>query len=60
MLSDKDSATLHDMLHHIDLAERFVQGRSYETLRDELMPLYQAPSPSAGTGRQCIVTASCT
>jgi uncharacterized protein with HEPN domain len=40
MLSDKDSATLHDMLHHIDLAERFVQGRSFESLRDELMPLY--------------------
>jgi uncharacterized protein with HEPN domain len=40
MLSDKDSATLHDMLHHIDLAERFMQGRSFESLRDELMPLY--------------------
>jgi uncharacterized protein with HEPN domain len=40
MLSDKDSATLHDMLHHIDLAQRFVQGRSFESLRDELMPLY--------------------
>jgi uncharacterized protein with HEPN domain len=40
MLSDKDSATLHDMLHHIELAERFVQGRSFENLRDELMPLY--------------------
>ncbi|MEA3067456.1 MAG: hypothetical protein QOK41_863 [Sphingomonadales bacterium] len=40
MLSDKDSATLHDMLHHINLAERFVQGRSFESLRDELMPLY--------------------
>jgi uncharacterized protein with HEPN domain len=40
MLSDKDSATLHDMLHHIHLAERFVQGRSFESLRDEVMPLY--------------------
>jgi uncharacterized protein with HEPN domain len=40
MLSDKDSATLHDMLHHIDLAERFVQGRGFEGLRDEVMPLY--------------------
>ena len=40
MLSDKDSATLHDMLHHIDLAEQFVQGRGFESLRDELMPLY--------------------
>jgi uncharacterized protein with HEPN domain len=40
MLSDKDSATLHDMLHHIDLAQRFVQGRSFENLRDEVMPLY--------------------
>ena len=40
MLSDKHSATLHDMLHHIGLAQRFVQGRSFENLRDEVMPLY--------------------
>jgi uncharacterized protein with HEPN domain len=40
MLSDEDSATLRDMLHHIDLAERFVQGRNFESLRDDLMPRY--------------------
>jgi uncharacterized protein with HEPN domain len=40
MLSDKDGAALRDMLHHIELAERFVQGRSFEGLRDDLMPLY--------------------
>jgi uncharacterized protein with HEPN domain len=40
MLSDKDSAALHDMLYHIELAERFVEGRSLESLRDDLMPLY--------------------
>jgi uncharacterized protein with HEPN domain len=42
MLSDKDAATLREMLHHIELAERFVQGRSFESLRDDLMPLYAA------------------
>jgi hypothetical protein len=45
MLSDKDSATLHDMLYHIELAERFVQGRSFDSLRDELMPLCGHPLP---------------
>src|SRR5580658_8590169 len=40
MHSDKESGTLHDMLHHIELAERFAQGRSFESLRDDLMPLY--------------------
>jgi uncharacterized protein with HEPN domain len=40
MLSDKDVATLREMLHHIELAERFVQGPSFESLRDDLMPLY--------------------
>lgn len=40
MLSERDSATLRDMLHHIDLAETFGQGRSFESLRDDLMPLY--------------------
>ncbi|HEY0440529.1 MAG TPA: HepT-like ribonuclease domain-containing protein [Xanthobacteraceae bacterium] len=28
------------MLHHIDMAERFVQGQSFEKLRDDLMALY--------------------
>jgi uncharacterized protein with HEPN domain len=40
MLSDKEDGALRDMLHHIELAERFAQGRSFESLRDDLMPLY--------------------
>jgi uncharacterized protein with HEPN domain len=40
MLSDEDSATLTDMLHHIDLAGLFARDREFENLRDELMPLY--------------------
>jgi uncharacterized protein with HEPN domain len=40
MRSEKDSATLHEILHHIDLAEKFGNGRSFESLRDDLMPLY--------------------
>ena len=40
MRSETDSATLREMLHHIDLAERFGQGTSFESLRDDLMPLY--------------------
>jgi uncharacterized protein with HEPN domain len=40
MLSETDSGALRDLLHHIDLARRFVQGRSFESLRDDLMPLY--------------------
>jgi uncharacterized protein with HEPN domain len=40
MRSEKDSATLHEMLHHIDLAETFRLGRTFESLRDDLMPLY--------------------
>jgi len=40
MLSEAERGALRDMLHHIDLAERFAQGRSFEDLRDDLMPLY--------------------
>jgi|SRR5262245_2001471 uncharacterized protein with HEPN domain len=40
MLSDAEYAALCDMLHHIDLTQRFVQGRTFESLRDDLMPLY--------------------
>jgi uncharacterized protein with HEPN domain len=40
MPSEKDSAGLQDMLHHIDLAERFAHGRTFASLRDDLMPLY--------------------
>jgi uncharacterized protein with HEPN domain len=40
MLSEKDGATPREMLSHIELAERFAQARSFESLRDDLMPLY--------------------
>jgi uncharacterized protein with HEPN domain len=40
MLSETESGALRDMLHHIDMAERFAQGRNFESLRDDLMPLY--------------------
>ena len=40
MLSEKESGALRDMLHHIELAERFAHGRTFESLRDDLMPLY--------------------
>ena len=40
MPSDTDNATLREILDHIDLAEKFVQGRSFENLRDNPMPLY--------------------
>jgi uncharacterized protein with HEPN domain len=40
MLSETERSALHDMIHHIDLAERFVHGRTFESLCDELMPFY--------------------
>jgi len=40
MLSEKDSGTLRDILHHIDLAEQFAPGHDYESLRDDLQALY--------------------
>jgi uncharacterized protein with HEPN domain len=40
MLSEKESGALRDMLRHIDLAERFAHGHSYESLRDDLQALY--------------------
>jgi uncharacterized protein with HEPN domain len=40
MLSETEGGALRDMLYHIDIAERFAQGRSFEGLRDDLMPLY--------------------
>jgi uncharacterized protein with HEPN domain len=40
MLSEKESGALRDMLRHIDLAEQFAQGQSYEGLRDNLQALY--------------------
>ena len=41
MLSEAERGTLRDMLHHIEMAERFAQGRTFESLRDDdMMPLY--------------------
>jgi uncharacterized protein with HEPN domain len=40
MLSEKERGALRDMLRNIDLAEQFVHGHSYETLRDNLQVLY--------------------
>jgi uncharacterized protein with HEPN domain len=40
MLSEKESGALRDMLRHIDLAEQFAHGHSYESLRDDLRALY--------------------
>ncbi len=40
MPSEKDGATLRQMLDHVDLAEKFAHDRSFESLRDDLMPLY--------------------
>jgi uncharacterized protein with HEPN domain len=39
-LSEKERGALHDMLLHIELAERFAQGRTIESLRNDPMPLY--------------------
>jgi uncharacterized protein with HEPN domain len=40
MSSERDGATLREMLRHIELAEKFALGRSYEILRSDLMPLF--------------------
>jgi uncharacterized protein with HEPN domain len=40
MPSETERGVLRDMLPHIDMAERFAQGRTFESLRDDLMPLY--------------------
>jgi uncharacterized protein with HEPN domain len=40
MLSERESGALRDMLRHIDLAEQFAHGHSYESLRDNLQALY--------------------
>jgi uncharacterized protein with HEPN domain len=40
MLSEKESGLLRDILNNIDLAERFAQGHTFETLRDDLRSLY--------------------
>jgi hypothetical protein len=36
MLSEKERGALRDMFRHIDLAEQFAYGHSYESLRDDL------------------------
>jgi len=40
MPSEQDTATLREMLDHVGLAEKFASGRSFESLRDDPMPLY--------------------
>jgi uncharacterized protein with HEPN domain len=40
MPSEKENGALRDMLRHIDLAEQFAHGHSYESLRDNLQALY--------------------
>jgi uncharacterized protein with HEPN domain len=40
MPSEKERGALRDMLRHIDLAEQFAHGHSYESLRDNLQALY--------------------
>jgi hypothetical protein len=45
MLSETESGALRDMLHHIDLADRFVHGRSFESLRDDHAALCRHPLP---------------
>jgi uncharacterized protein with HEPN domain len=40
MLSEKERGALRDILRHIDLAEQFARGHSYESLRENLQVLY--------------------
>jgi uncharacterized protein with HEPN domain len=40
MRCETDIATLREMLDHIDLAEKFAKGRSFENPADDPMPLY--------------------
>ena len=40
MLSERESSALRDMLRHVDLAEQFAHGHSYDSLRDNLQALY--------------------
>jgi len=40
MLSERERGALRDMLHHIEMAARFARGRTFESLRDDPMPLY--------------------
>src|SRR5258708_7133449 len=40
MLSETERGALRDILNHIDMAQRFVQGRTFESVRDDAMVLY--------------------
>jgi uncharacterized protein with HEPN domain len=40
MPSDRDGATLREILYNIELAEKFGQGRSIQSMREDPMPLY--------------------
>jgi uncharacterized protein with HEPN domain len=40
MLSETERGALRDILDHIDLAHRFVEGRTFDKVRDDLMVLY--------------------
>jgi uncharacterized protein with HEPN domain len=40
MLSETERGALGDMLHHIRMAEQFARSQSFDSLRDDLMPLY--------------------
>jgi uncharacterized protein with HEPN domain len=40
MLSEAERGAVRDMLSHIDMAQGFVAGRTFESVRDDLMALY--------------------
>jgi hypothetical protein len=40
MLSDGEENALRDILHHIDLAEHFSSGQTFDGFRDEVMRVY--------------------
>jgi uncharacterized protein with HEPN domain len=40
MLSDKERGALQDMLHHVELAERFARERTFDTFAGDLLLLY--------------------
>jgi uncharacterized protein with HEPN domain len=40
MLSETERGALRDILNHIDMAQRFVQGRTFENVRDDALVLY--------------------
>jgi uncharacterized protein with HEPN domain len=40
MRSDGEQNALRDILHHIDLAQHFASGQSFESFRDDVMRVY--------------------